>query len=60
MLRKFSRICNTFLQLGAQITATVTGRQRYLSDLGLEMPYDLTFAGHEQHIEKLKRVIKLK
>jgi len=39
--RKISRMCSNFLELGVQITATVTGRQRYSSDLvqgGLKIP----------------------
>jgi len=50
-------MCSTFLELGVQITATVTGCQRYSSDLvqaGLEITCDRRFADHEQHIEKLK------
>ena len=63
MPKKISRMCSSFLDLGVQITAVVTGRRRYSSDLvqgGLEIPCDLRFTGHQQHIEKLKRIIKLK
>ena len=61
--KKISRMCSSFLDLGVQITAVVTGRRRYSSDLvqgGLEIPCDLRFTGHQQHIEKLKRIMKLK
>jgi len=59
---KISRMCNSFLDLGVQITV-VTGCRRYSSNLvrgGLEIPCDLRFTGHQQHIEKLKRIMKLK
>ena len=31
--KKISRMCSLFLQQGYALTATVTGRRRYLSDL---------------------------
>ena len=60
--KKISRICSSFLQQGYVLTATVTGRRRYSSDLvqgGLEIPCDLRFVGDEKGIIKLKRVFKL-
>ena len=42
-----------FIQRGGEITATVTGRRRYFSDLvqgGLEIPCDLTFYGEKEEI----------
>ena len=52
-----------FTQRGGKITATVTCRQRYSSDLvqgGLEIPCDLrgdlTFNGEKEEILKLKKV----
>ena len=60
--KKISRICSLFLQQGYALTATVTGRRRYSSDLiqgGLEIPCDLRFVGDEKAIIKLKRVLKL-
>ena len=52
-----------FLQRGGEITATVTGHQRYSSDLvqgGLEIPCDLKFRGEEKEIFKLKELQHLK
>ena len=57
--RKISRMCSMFIQRGGEITATVTGRRRYSSDLvqgGLEIPCDLTFYGEKEEILKLKKV----
>ena len=54
--QKISRICSMFLQRGGEITATVTGRRRYSSNLvqgGLEIPCDLKFRGEEKEIFKL-------
>ena len=48
--KKISRLCSSFLQQGYALTATVTGRRRYSSDLvqgGLEIPCDLRFVGDE-------------
>jgi len=59
--RKISRMCSTILELGVQITATVTGCRRHSSDLvqgRLEITCDLRFADHEQNIEKLKSNFK--
>ena len=52
-----------FLQHGIIVTATVTGHQRYLSDLAqgrLEIPCNLRSLGEEKFIMKLKKVLKLK
>ena len=61
--KKISRICSSFLQHGGTITAIVTGRRRYSSDLvqgGLEIPCNLRFYGEEKAILKIKKVMKLK
>ena len=45
---------------GGTITATVTGRRRYSSDLaqgGLEIPCDLKHCAEEKKIFKLKKVL---
>jgi len=63
MPRKISRTCSSFLELGVRIMARVTGHRRYSSDLvqgGLDIPCILRFTGHQQHIKKLKKVVKLK
>ena len=60
VLKKISRICSSFLQCGGTITAIVTGRRRYSSDLvqgGLEIPCSLS---EEKSILKIKKVFKLK
>ena len=60
--KRISRMCSLFLQ-GYALTATVTGRRRYSSDLvqgGLEIPCNLQFVGDEKAIIKLKRVLKLR
>ena len=57
--KKISRVCGMFTQRGGKITATVTGRRRYSSDLvqgGLEIPCDLTFNGEKEEILQLKKV----
>ena len=62
VLKKISQMCNSFRQQGYVLTATVTGRCRYLSDLVhgvLEIPCDLRFVGDEKGIIKLKRMFKL-
>ena len=54
--KKISRICSSFLQHGGTITAVVTGRRRYSSDLvqgGLEIPCDLRFCGERKFILKI-------
>ena len=46
--RRISSICSTFIRRGRIIKYTVTGCQRYSSDLlqgGLEVPCKLTFIG---------------
>ena len=51
--RKISQICSIFLMGGGTITATVTGRRRYSSDLaqgGLEIPCDLRCSGEERRL----------
>ena len=61
--RKVSRRCSMFLQSGGIITATVTGRRRYSSDLvqcGLEILCQLRFCGNEKEIVKLKKLRKLR
>ena len=61
--QKISRICSIFLMGGGTITATVTGQQRYSSDLaqvGLEIPCNLKFSGEEEKISKLKKVLRQK
>ena len=48
---KITRMCSSFLQQGYVLTATVTGRRRYSSDLvqgGLETPCDFQFLGDEK------------
>ena len=48
---------------GGTITATVTGRRRYSSDLAqeeLEIPCNLKFSGEEEKISKLKKVLRQK
>ena len=58
--QKISRISSIFLMGGGTITATVTGRRRYSSDLaqgGLEIPCDLKYCGEEKKILKLKKVL---
>ena len=57
------RICSIFLIGGGTITATVTGRRRYSSDLaqgGLKIPCDLKCSGEEEKISKLKKVLRQK
>ena len=61
--KKISRICSSFLQCCGTITAIVTGRRRYSSDLvqgGLEIPCNLRFYGEEKLILKIKKVFKVK
>ena len=61
--KRISRMCSSFLQQGYALTATVTGRRRYSSDLvqgGLEIPCNLRFVGDEKAIIKLTRVLKLR
>ena len=51
------------MQHGGTITAVVTGRRRYSSDLvqgGLEILCDLRFCGEGKFILKLKKLLKLK
>lgn len=61
--RKILHTCSMFIQRGGDITATVTGHQRYSWDLvqgGLEIPCNLKFRGEEKEIHMLKKVQELK
>lgn len=61
--RKISAACFLFLnQDDHSIICTVTGSQRYSSDLvqgGLEVPCKLIFRGHQQYVDKIKKLFSL-
>ena len=61
MPRKVSVICSMFLQTGGTIDCTVIRNRQYLRDLiqgDLGVPCELKFVGDNEHIEKVKKLMK--
>lgn len=58
--RRISTMCSMFLGRRGTITCTITGAKRYSADLaqgGMEVPCTLTFAGEENYVKNIRRLL---